>query len=488
MSLINIANLTFAYDGNYDTIFDNVSFQMDTDWKLGFTGRNGRGKTTFMKLMMGDYEYRGSIQASVKFDYFPFEIKSPNAPTITIIESINPSALHWEICRELSLLKLEEEILDRPFDTLSQGEQTKVMLAILFTKDNHFLLIDEPTTHLDEIGRKNVSDYLNNKKGFIVISHDRKFLDGCIDHILSINKTKIEIQKGNFSSWQKNKTNQDQFEIEENQKLQKDVERLQKAIMRTEGWSHDVEKTKYGTRGVDKGYIGHKSAKLMKRSKAIAKRRENTILEKSKLLKDLETADPIALFHIDHYQENLIEVSDLVIGYDDSNVIEHFSMDFKKGERIVLKGKNGSGKSTLLKALIGQTAPKSGTIRHASGLVISYVPQDTSHLMGDFQNYALEQSIDPALFKSILSKLDFTEIQFDQKMENLSAGQKKKVLLAKSICERAHLYIWDEPLNYVDVLSRLQLEDMILKYAPSMILVEHDVSFIETIGTTFVTL
>lgn len=488
MSLINIANLTFAYDGNYDTIFDNVSFQMDTDWKLGFTGRNGRGKTTFMKLMMGDFEYRGSIQASVKFDYFPFEIKSPNDPTITIIESINPRAHHWEICRELSLLKLEVEILDRPFDTLSQGEQTKVMLAILFTKDNHFLLIDEPTTHLDEIGRKNVSDYLNNKKGFIVISHDRKFLDGCIDHILSINKTKIEIQKGNFSSWQKNKTNQDQFEIEENQKLQKDVERLQKAIMRTEGWSHDVEKTKYGTRGVDKGYIGHKSAKLMKRSKAIAKRRENTILEKSKLLKDLETADPIALFHVDHYNENLIEVSDLTLGYDDSNVIERFSMDFKKGERIVLKGKNGSGKSTLLKALIGRTVPKSGTIRHASGLVISYVPQDTSHLRGDLQNYALEQNVDPALFKSILSKLDFSEIQFDKKLENLSAGQKKKVLLAKSICERAHLYIWDEPLNYVDVLSRLQLEDMILKYAPSMILVEHDVSFIETIGTTFVTL
>lgn len=488
MSLINIANLTFAYDGNYDNIFENVSFQMDTDWKLGFTGRNGRGKTTFMKLMMGDYEYRGAIQASVKFDYFPFEIINPNELTINIIKNINPSAENWEICREFSFLNLQEEILDRPFDTLSQGEQTKIMLAILFTKDNHFLLIDEPTTHLDEIGRMIVSDYLNCKKGFIVISHDRKFLDGCIDHILSINKTKIEIQKGNFSSWQKNKAYQDQFEIEENLKLQKDVERLQIAIKRTEGWSHDVEKTKYGTRGVNKGYIGHKSAKLMKRAKAIAKRRENSILEKSKLLKDLETADPIALFHIDHYQENLIEASDLTLGYNDSTVIEQFSMDFRKGERIVLRGKNGSGKSTLLKALIGLTLPKSGTIKHASGLVISYVPQDTSHLKGDFQNYALEQNVDPALFKSILSKLDFTEIQFDKRMETLSAGQKKKVLLAKSICERAHLYIWDEPLNYVDVLSRLQLEDMILKYAPSMILVEHDASFIESIGTTFVTL
>ena len=191
MSLINVTNLTFGYDGSYDNIFENVSFQIDTDWKLGFTGRNGRGKTTFLNLLLGKYEYRGTIAAKTNFEYFPFAVTEPENHTIDVIESIYPDYELWQVMRELSLLQVDEDVLYRPFVTLSNGEQTKVLLAALFLKENSFLLIDEPTNHLDMEARKVVSDYLKSKRGFILVSHDRAFLDNCIDNILSINKTNI---------------------------------------------------------------------------------------------------------------------------------------------------------------------------------------------------------------------------------------------------------------------------------------------------------
>lgn len=201
MSLINVVNLTFAYDGSYDNIFENVSFQIDTNWRLGFTGRNGRGKTTFLNLLLGKYEYSGIISANVNFEYFPFKVVNKEKNSLDVISDIFPDYLHWKLMRELSLLEVSEDILYCPFESLSHGEQTKVLLATLFLKENSFLLIDEPTNHLDMTARRLVSDYLNTKSGFILVSHDRAFLDNCVDHILSINKTNIEIQKGNFSCW-----------------------------------------------------------------------------------------------------------------------------------------------------------------------------------------------------------------------------------------------------------------------------------------------
>ncbi|NLX78367.1 MAG: ABC-F family ATP-binding cassette domain-containing protein, partial [Clostridiales bacterium] len=153
MSLINIQNLTFSYEGSYDNIFENVSFQIDTDWKLGFIGRNGRGKTTFLNLLMGKYEYSGTISASVDFEYFPYKVRDDSQNTIDVLGEIYPDFVYWQLQREMSLLEVDEDVLYRPFSTLSKGEQTKVLLSILFLKENSFLLIDEPTNHLDMSGR-----------------------------------------------------------------------------------------------------------------------------------------------------------------------------------------------------------------------------------------------------------------------------------------------------------------------------------------------
>lgn len=221
--MISINNLTFSYDTNYENIFDNVSFNIDTDWKLGFIGRNGRGKTTFLNLLLGKYKYSGTIIHNVSFDYFPFDIDN-NIVVLDAIKNIIAPFSKWEsememllkynteealkqysdtlqqytdndgyiieelIIKEINKLKINQSILKQTFNTLSNGERTKLMLVALFLKKNNFLLIDEPTNHLDLEGRRLISNYLSSKKGFILVSHDRQFIDDTVDHILSINK------------------------------------------------------------------------------------------------------------------------------------------------------------------------------------------------------------------------------------------------------------------------------------------------------------
>lgn len=490
MSTITVSNLTFAHDGSYDNIFENVSFILDTNWKLGFIGRNGRGKTTFLKLLMGKYDYSGKISTQVDFEYFPFEIKNKNKSSLEIASEIYPDFRQWELEREISLLNVNEEILERPFETLSNGEKTKVLLAILFLKENNFLLIDEPTNHLDVESREVVSKYLQSKKGFILVSHDRSFLDSCIDHVLPINRTDIEVQQGNFSSWWQNKEYQDNFELAENEKLKKNIKRLEKSADQTANWSDKVEVTKCGTRNSglrpDRGFIGRKAAKMMKRSIAAQNRKEKAVEDKSKLLKNLETAENLKLSPLTYRKNKLIEISNLSIFYDENKVCESVSFDVENGDRIRLQGKNGCGKSSILKLILGKNIEYQGTLNIANDLKISYVSQDTSHLKGDLTSFAKANDIDESLFKAILRKLDFSRIQFEKNIEDFSGGQKKKVLIARSLCDRAHLYIWDEPLNFIDVLSRIQIEDLILKYNPTMIFVEHDKIFSEKVAKKIV--
>ena len=499
MSLISITNLTFAYEGSYDNIFENVSFQIDTDWKLGFTGRNGRGKTTFLNLLMGKYEYSGTISASVCFQYFPFNYFDKTKATKEVIGNIRKEYIEWELMRELSLLEVDEDVLCRPFCTLSNGEQTKILLATLFLGEFSFLLIDEPTNHLDAGGRKIVSKYLSGKSGYILVSHDRAFLDDCVDHILSINKASIEVQKGNFSSWFLNKQRQDSFEIEENEKLKKDIKRLKQAARQSHDWACKVESTKMGKGANNHRKKGHasidmmvynaeKSRRMQQHRKNLERRQNNAIDKKSRLLKNIETSDSLKLTQLPYIKESYLSLSGVSLFYGQKKVCQDVNLIIERGDRIALHGKNGSGKTSLLKLIIGENVSHTGELSKGSGLLISYVSQDTSHLSGNLADYAMINEIDESLFKAILRKLDFSREQFDKDIKDFSGGQKKKVLIARSLCEKSHLLVWDEPLNFVDVLSRIQIEQLLLIHKPTILFVEHDLMFCEKIATKEVSL
>ncbi|MBQ7866000.1 MAG: ABC-F family ATP-binding cassette domain-containing protein, partial [Clostridia bacterium] len=180
---LNVRDLSFTYEGSYSPVFDHVSFHVDTSWHLGLIARNGRGKTTLLRLMQGLHAYSGHIDLPLTPVYFPFTVDDPQQLTLFVMQAAAPQAEDWQLIRECNLLQLTEDALYRPFATLSRGEQTKALLAALFSREDVYPLIDEPTNHLDAHGRELVADYLRRKDGFLLVSHDRAFLNRCIDHV-----------------------------------------------------------------------------------------------------------------------------------------------------------------------------------------------------------------------------------------------------------------------------------------------------------------
>ena len=493
MSLISIRDLTFSYPGGWEEVFTGLNLELDTAWRLGLVGRNGRGKTTLLRLLSGALTPGGgSVSLPEPVSYFPFPLHWDDTPALEALERRFPDLEEWRLFRELNLLETDPELLYRPLATLSGGERIKLQLAALFQQPERYLLIDEPTDHLDLAGRAAVSAYLAQKPGFLLVSHDRAFLDGCTDHILSFNKTGPELIRGTFSTWWAEKEDRDRREAAENQRLKGEIRRLKESARRTGQWAEQVEASKYGSRNSglrpDRGFLGHKSAKMMKRSKAAERRQERALAEKEGLLKDLEHTAPLLLRPLEHPKDRLLEVRDFCPDYGAGPVGSPISFTLRRGERLALTGPNGCGKSSLLKAVLGREIPHTGALALASGAVVSYVPQDTGGLKGSFARFAQESGVDLTRLLTLLRKLDVPRAQFEQDLAALSEGQKKKVLLARSLCQSAHLYLWDEPLNYVDVFSRMQIEALLRETDATLLLVEHDRAFLQAVGARVLTL
>lgn len=181
MSTITLEHLTFGFDGQDQLLFNDASFNLDTGWNLGLVGRNGRGKTTLLRLLQGQLPFTGHLTVPVPLHFFPQPIADETQLTLYAMQAVS-EAEQWQLERELNLLGVDPDVLWRPYETLSGGEQTKVRLALLFVDEAHFALIDEPTNHLDTAGREQVAAYLTQKRGFIVVSYDRHFLDTVTDH------------------------------------------------------------------------------------------------------------------------------------------------------------------------------------------------------------------------------------------------------------------------------------------------------------------
>ena len=503
MSQIRADHLTFCYSGSPEPVFEEASFTIDTDWRLGLIGRNGKGKTTLLRLLTGALSGRGTLTKSVPAVYFPYAVtpEQGRKPAAEFAEELRENCELWRVIRELSELHEDTEILYRPYDTLSFGQRTKVLLAILFSGENDFLLIDEPTNHLDTQARENVREYLSSKKGFILVSHDRDLLDACTDHILVLNRKTIMVQSGNFSCWQENQQRRDQFAEAENEKHRKQIRKLRQAARRTADWADKSERSKIGFDPIkendrsisSRSFIGAKTKKMQSRVKNTERRIEREIEEQEGLLQDIEEIVPLKMSPLTHHKDTLVTLRDCTLQYagTDAPVCSGMTFSVRQGERVALHGANGCGKSTLMRAVLqaaGVLPPDAaltvgGICETASGLIVSYVPQDSSFLCGSIPDFCTEHGLDRSLFCTVLRQLDLSRAQLAKDFSAYSAGQKKKVLLAASLLTPAHLCVWDEPLNYIDIFSRMQIEALVEKYRPTMLFTEHDIRFRENIAT-----
>ena len=195
------------------------------------------------------------------------------------------------------------------------------------------------------------------------------------------------------------------------------------------------------------------------------------------MLHNVEFTGSLKLSPLEYRSSKLASFVSVSVDYGEGKIFENLSFDICRGDRIALCGGNGCGKSTVIKLLIGENIPHSGEIYLGGGLIISYVSQSAEGLRGTIPEFAEEKGIYESLFRAILCKLDFSPELFSRPIETYSQGQRKKAALAASLAQKAHLYVWDEPLNYMDVISRIQLERLIAEAKPTLLFVEHDRAF-----------
>lgn len=474
--MITIKDLTFGYDGSDINLFTDVNVTIDTTWKLALAGRNGRGKTTFFKLLKGELDHEGTINGVPPVIEFPMDVF--------------PDTEEWKVRKELNLMGTDPDIMWRPQETLSGGERTKLMLAYLFAEDGIYPLIDEPTNHLDRQGREAVASYLASKEGFILISHDRAFLDRCTDHTLVITKSGIELVNATFSTWWDNNEQRQESELARNSQIKKEMASIDAAMKKNAQWSRKAEasKSRNNPQGAEdhfrRAFEAKKASKLMSLSKNLEHRNERKLEEKQSLLKDLEREQTLKITGSTHHDRTPITLKDVSVYRDGEFIAGGINLVIGQGQKISLEGYNGCGKSTLIKYLVGsdEGITAVGDIHIAKGLKISYVGQDTSVLEGCLYDIADERGCNKTQFSTILVKMGFTKEMLYRDVNDLSLGQKKFVMLALSLCEQADVYLWDEPLNYIDVYMRKEIERLIKNSDVTMLFVEHDRAFVDAVA------
>ncbi|MCT7881089.1 MAG: ATP-binding cassette domain-containing protein [Lactobacillus crispatus] len=333
--------------------------------------------------------------------------------------------------------------------------------------------------------RNQVAQYLHNKKqGLIVISHDRNFVDKVVDHTLAIEMQKIRLEQGNYTRYEKQKELEDESNIAYNAKLEKQIKNLHASQQKMQTFAQRSESNKnagakmkgdirHRSTVYDKGFMGHKAAKKMKLAKNV----------EARLDKNIEADNDLAMNFVPDHHKHLITAKGVSLAYDKLPLFQPTTFDLMRGHQIVITGKNGIGKSSLFKAITNTFAGTiTGKLHSADKISISYLSQIEQSNNLSLKDFAQKHHLNYADFLNILHKLGTERDIFTNSINQMSSGQQKKIYLAKSLLEPANLYLWDEPLNYLDVFNQEQIIQLIKKYHPTMLVIEHDQRFIDELG------
>ena len=471
MSQISVNNLTFCYEGSFDNIFENVSFSIDTNWKLGFVGRNGKGKTTFMHLLLGKYLYKGAISTNIKFDYFPYRIEDEqrSLAAVEFIEALKPGCETWRVICELDELGEEADILYRAYESLSPGEQAKILLAVLFSGENDFLLIDEPTNHLDINKMIWLEKTLKNYKGTIIlVSHDRYFMDNVINKVYLLTKRGIEVYHGNYSYYIKESENRLLLELKNYKDQQKQITAMENSIKRLKEYGRLC--------GPSGGEI------FFRRAASIEKRLEKL----EKLDKPEEKKKLNITFDMDSRSgKDVLTINNLYLSYGTKEIFNNLNLSIKYQDRLCLVGDNGVGKSTLIKEIL----KGNNSIKLGSNIKIGYIPQEIG--FEDINLSVLEEArkyfIGPEKYlRSALFKYLFAGENIHKKIKYLSGGEKVRLKIFCLIQNSYNFLILDEPTNHIDIDTREMLEESLQEFTGTILFVSHDRYFINKIATSII--
>lgn len=481
---LHFEGLGKSYHGKI--VLENISGRINSGEKIGLIGGNGIGKTTLARLLVGEeipdsgtIKYSPSLPNIIYLPQYPVFV-----PGISLYEELYQTVLKYSSGKEdldtivkksLNQAGLEKTLWGQEAEKLSGGEKTKLMLCKVLVRDFDFLMLDEPTNHLD----MESSDWLektivNLNKTVLIISHNRYFLDNVVDKIWELTSRRLKIYKGNYSSYKAQKEIELKNIAKEYEKQQLRIKHLRQNINKKKNWLQSAHKAA--------GQNDFCRAKAKKQASVVkAKEKQLERLQKKRLEKPSKATLPaFEIINKNIIHEKLppiiIKANNLSKKYGDKMVFQKVSFNLHRGDKVALIGDNGSGKTTLLKIICGIDKDYQGNLAVNPSLDIGYFSQSFEGLnnKSTILDNVITEKITLNEARLLLASLLFRRNDVFKPIAALSMGEKCRVAFAKLILSGANLLVLDEPTNYLDILSKEKIEEVIEDFGGSVLLVSHD--------------
>ena len=470
--MLKLENISKSFSGK--EIFNDINFILNDNEKLGLIGRNGCGKSTLLKIISGELEKDdGNIITSKNYriGYLQQHLQFKEKTILDEVCSALPEYKQdnfWEVEKILQDIGFSMEDLNRSPDEFSGGWQIRLNLAKLLVAEPDLLLLDEPTNYLDIISIRWLKQFLKEwKKSFILITHDRVFLNDVITHTLIIHRGTSKKITGNVDQmYEQIATDEETYEktrLNENKKR----EQIEKYINRFR-------------------YKSTLAKQVQSKIKMLDKQEQK------------EKLDDIQNLEFDFNYKNIItnkpfiEVENLTFGYEKNNIlIKNFNFKVEKGDKICVIGKNGKGKSTLLKLLIGELYQNSGSIDINNKVDIGYFGQMNINRLNlnntiEEELWEIDRTLPRNKILNIAGTMMFTGDDYKKRLSVLSGGEKSRVLLGKIILKPCNLLLLDEPTNHLDMESCISLMEAINNFAGASITITHNEDFLNNVANKLI--
>lgn len=505
MYLLSATGILKEFQG--EPLTSPLTFNIDENEKIALIGSNGCGKSTLIKMLIGELEPdKGHVTLSKNctIGYLSQSVISDLSHTLyeeaeevfkplmeeekfledlcekiaedpSNTELLNTYSHREPLFREkdgynfrykirfiLNYFKFKEEDYNRPITSFSGGERMKIAFAKLLLLNPSLLILDEPTNHLDISTIEWLEEYLKSYKGAILfVSHDRYFINSLATRVLEIEKGKLESYSGNYDKYAAEKKVRYESQLKLYLKEEKQKQKLEWFI------KFYMPKPRFVSRAHD-------------REKKLAR------LEKTRVEKPTEVKNKV---HIDfqgklRVGKRVFETKELAVGYD-KPLISDIEFSFFGGDKLAIMGDNGSGKTTFIKTLLGKIKPYSGKICFYDNFNIGYLPQDGLLIRSNKTVLDYFRDLFPLLtlqeVYNTLGAFDFSREDDEKIVDNLSGGEKMRLVLSTLVEQKYDILVLDEPTNHLDMMTKEELIEAIGKYKGSIIIISHDRSFVDNL-------
>jgi ATP-binding cassette subfamily F protein uup len=478
MALISLQDVSIGFGG--PRLLEEINLQIESGEWVGLLGRNGMGKSTLLKLIRGEIlPHSGTIarQQNIRVAYLPQEVPQGLSGRVRDIvesglEAITSGALddehQWQrqhqVEKVLSRMELDPEAR---FEVLSAGLKRRLYLARGLARNPDLLLLDEPTNHLDIASIDWLEDFLKRWGGTLLfVTHDRVFLQRLATRIVELDRGKLFDWNCDYSTFVKRK--EEMLSAEQSQNAVFD-----KKLAQEEQW---IRKGIEARRTRNEGRV-----RALKRLRELRRER-----------RELSGKVRMQISAENRSGRLVIEAENVSYSYADKNIISNFSTTIQRGDKIGIVGPNGSGKTTLLRILMGELPPLQGEVRHGANVEMAYFDQlrtqlDESKSVLDNVGQGRDTITINGRARNLMGYLEdflFTRDRARAPISALSGGERNRLLLARLFTQPANLLILDEPTNDLDIDTLEVLEDLLLEYDGTLLLVSHDRAFLNNIVTS----